>query len=82
MKLDNALLQLILKTLEDSEFPSLSSGWIRKTLSDGDESKDSAVNHHLHLLADRGLIDMSNVAAIRLTWAGHDALKSRSSIFG
>ncbi|RQV81128.1 hypothetical protein [Burkholderia anthina] len=82
MKRDNALLQSILKTLEDSEFAYLTAGYIRNTISGSDTSKDDAINHHIRLLADRGLIDISNTAGIRLTWDGHDALKPKSGMFG
>ncbi|KUZ67837.1 hypothetical protein WI38_19330 [Burkholderia ubonensis] len=82
MKRDDKLLQSILKTLEDSDSAFLTAGAIRHTLAEGDESKDDAINHHIRLLADKGLVDISSTAGIRLTWDGHDALKTKSSIFG
>ncbi len=75
-------MQSILKALEDSDSAYLSAGYIRKALSGDDESKDEAINHHIRLLSDKGLIDISSTSGIRLTWDGHDALKPRSSIFG
>ncbi|MBN3749509.1 hypothetical protein G3N96_29395 [Burkholderia sp. Se-20373] len=82
MKRDNKLMQSILKVLEDSESGYLTGSGIRYALAENDVSKDDAINHHIHLLADRGLVDISDRGNIRLTWDGHEALKSKASIFG
>ncbi|WP_157661413.1 DUF2513 domain-containing protein [Burkholderia ubonensis] len=82
MKRDNTLIQSILKALEESDRAYMTAGDLRETLFGEDKTKSEALNHHIHLLTDKGLIESNNSYGLRLTWSGHDALQPKSSIFG
>ncbi|SDR18895.1 hypothetical protein SAMN05443245_3423 [Paraburkholderia fungorum] len=75
MKRNNELVTKILKMLEDSDRRSLSIDTIRATIAGDDKVKRDEVTHHVYIMGDVGYLNISEPAAIRLTWQGHDQLR-------
>jgi repressor of nif and glnA expression len=65
----------ILKTLEENKSPHLSEFDIEGALKNAFDLSNRSVGYHLNLLADANLV-RSMGTDWRLTWDGHEFLKS------
>ncbi|WP_233446760.1 MULTISPECIES: DUF2513 domain-containing protein [Paraburkholderia] len=75
MKRDMNLALAILKTLEENKSPHLSEFDIEGALKNAFDLSNRSVGYHLNLLADANLV-RSMGTDWRLTWDGHEFLKS------
>jgi repressor of nif and glnA expression len=75
VKRDMNLALAILKTLEENKSPHLSEFDIESTLKNAFDVSNRRVSYHLNLLADANLV-RSMGTDWRLTWDGHEFLKS------
>jgi repressor of nif and glnA expression len=75
VKRDMNLALAILKTLEENKSPHLSEFDIEATLKDAFDVSNRGVGYQLNLLADANLV-RSMGSDWRLTWDGHEFLKS------
>lgn len=75
MKRDMNLALAILKTLEQNKSPHLGEFDIEAALKDAFDVSNKAVWYQLNLLADAHLV-RSTGSDWRLTWDGHEFLKS------
>jgi len=77
MKRNDKLVIQILKLLEDSDRKSLSADHIRDTIAGEEKTKRDEVTHHLYIMGDVGYINVAERSYVRLTWQGHDQLRSK-----
>jgi len=75
VKRDMNLALAILKTLEENKSPHLSEFDIEGALKNAFDLSNRSVGYHLNLLADANLV-RSMGTDWRLTWDGHEFLKS------
>ena len=75
MKRDMNLALAILKALEENKSPHLSEFDIESALKNAFSVSNRGVSYHLNLLADANLV-RSMGTDWRLTWHGHEFLKS------
>lgn len=75
MKRDMNLALAILKNLEENKSPHLSEFDIEGALKNAFDLSNRSVGYHLNLLADANLV-RSMGTDWRLTWDGHEFLKS------